>query len=279
MNIVDEADRLLRRSRALLEEMQAGVTMPAPVSIQPRSSNRKLAPQRVERARSGRRRNVPVGPYVASTYVSIEATCPDSCSFKGGGCYAQEMTGRGARMDRGGRWMDPLEVTRAEADAISSAFARGVPQDGHRGGRDLRLHVSGDVSCDAGARLLSAAADAWLARGGGAVWTYTHRWREIPREAWGPIAVLASVERLADMGAALERGYAPAIVVPEFPSPRAWTHAGIRIVPCPSEAGDRTCATCRLCLDPKLAQRRTAIAFALHGHGADKVRARLPVVG
>ena len=162
--------------------------------------------------------------------------------------------------------LTPLEVTQAEAEEIDKLWRRGVPQDGARGGRDLRLHVAGDVSCTRGTKALAASVDRWYARGGGAVWTYTHRWSEIDRAAWGKIAVLASVERADELWPALHRGYAPALVVPEFPhGPRAFDVEGMRLVPCPAESGVRTCAQCRLCLDPDLARRHTGIAFAFHG--------------
>jgi len=279
-DLEDQADAILRRSEALLAEAVAGTKMPAPVSIQRVSSNRKLAPQGVEYARSGRRRNVPRGPFVSSTYVSISATCPDTCRWKDNGCYAQDgsASGRVPALDRGARRMTGLEVAEAEAAAIDALFRRRVPQDGARGGRDLRLHVSGDVAGAKSARVLAAAAARWQARGGGSVWTYTHRWREVPRDAWGPVAVLASVEHPSELWEALHRGYAPAFVVPTFPSDSAFYVNDVRLVPCPAEHAGRTCAECRLCMDPDLAKRKTGIAFAFHAPHPEDGRRRLRVL-
>ena len=252
------------------------------VTLQPKSSNRKIAPQRQDRVGEWRR-NVPVGPFVSSTYVSIAATCPSSCAFKGAGCYVQSgaTVRHAAALDEQakGAGMSALDVIRMEANVIDRAFVRGVPNDGARGGRDLRLHVGGDVSCTSGALLLGAAARRWRERGGGRVWTYTHRWRDIASHAWGPwLSVLASAEGERDAFEAWRSGYAVAMVVPEFPrGHRAFTistRSSLRAIPCPAEAGSRvTCSTCRLCMDDvELRRRRLVVAFAAHGTAAERVR-------
>ena len=248
-------------------------------SFQYKSSNGKLSP--VEGVPTTTRpRPTPRGPFVCSTYVSIDATCSNACAFKEAGCYVRSgFTGSVARkLDGAARGRTSLEVIREEVRLIDGAFRRGVPQDGARGGRDLRLHVGGDVKAVTGARLLAEAARRWLDRGGGAVWTFTHAWREIPRRAWGPaISVLASVERPEDIEAARKRGYAAAIVVPEFPSKKAFVLPGstARIIPCPAETMGTTCVECRLCLDRDLLGMHAAIAFEAHGPGAKAVREQL----
>lgn len=262
------------------------------------SCNPKLAPvERVETVTGdGRPRPTPHRPYVSATYTSIAATCSDRCVFKARGCYASS--------GFASRWLSPLDVAAthksveqvimAEAQLIDRSFrptgcsttAPGgrVPRDGGRDGRqgrDLRLHVAGDVGSEGGARLLAGAAERWKRRGGGAVWTFTHNWRDIPADAFGPISVLASVETAGAAGLARERGYAVAVVVREFPSTRAFQLVGMadRVVPCPAETHGTTCVECRLCLDaPKLRERDIAIGFALHGRDANAVRRRLPVV-
>ncbi len=245
------------------------------VSVQRASANRKLAPQR--RVLVGNRvRNEPIGPYVASTYVSIVATCPRSCPYKDAGCYAQAgMTVRALDRAASRRGHSADDVVAAEVAAIDGLFVRGVPADGARGGRDLRLHVSGDAPHARGARQLAAAAQRYQDRGGGSVWTYTHRWRRIPRSAWGPIAVLASVETTADAHAAVAAGYAPALTVENHAADFAWTHGSLRIVPCPAQTRGTTCAQCRLCLDPELVRRKAGVSFALHGAARDVAVRRL----
>jgi hypothetical protein len=250
-------------------------------SLQLRSSNRKIAPQISELLENRLRRNTPIGPMVSTTYVSIAATCPSSCPFRAGACYAlagmRQLNGQ--TLDADASELEPDGVMAAEASLIDGLYVHGVPQDGPRGwGRALRLHVSGDVTSTRGARMLSAAAKRWLDRGGGPVWTYTHRWRTVDRYAWPWVSVLASVERAADVQRARDRGYVAAVTVPEYPDGhRAFSFGGARAIPCPAEIGRMTCAQCGLCMDDEaLAERGLAIAFAAHGLNTDRIR--LPVL-
>lgn len=259
----------------------------SPVRFIEASSNRKLSPT------DG---FTPRAPFCSSTYASIEATCPASCAFKGRGCYAQTGFTRhiGEEMNaavKAGK-MTALDVTRAEARAIDEAFGGGpVPQDGWRGrGRDLRIHVGGEISCVDGAWALGEAVLRFQTRGGQAAWTYTHRWREIAREAWGfrrgavGISVLASVERPAEILEAAAAGYAAAIVVSEFPSgsPAPFELAGAegwKVIPCPYETRAITCVACRLCMDDSsLLAKKRAIGFSVHGALSGKVKRRLDVL-
>lgn len=245
------------------------------------SQDRKLSP--VEK-RAGKLVNV--GPRVSSTYAAISATCTESCVFKSKGCFVQAgLTAKMARaQDEAARGYSSLGVMREEAALINGAYRDGVPQDGGRdgqAGRDLRLHVGGDVGSADGAQLLADAARAWRARGGGVSWTYTHWWREVPRSAFGEINVLASVESTEEIEVAAAAGYPAAITVEAFPSRRAFELPGssFRLIPCPAEVrGDAeervTCVSCRLCLDHDLLALKVprAIAFEAHGPQAAKVR-------
>ena len=223
------------------------------------SANRKLAPCGWEPTTTGRPRVVPMEPFCAATTTSITATCPLDCRWMGAGCYEQAGVQR-RRQDLLDREAGTgLEVIRAEADLIERSR---VPA-----GRPLRLHVGGDVSCAEGAKLLGAAAQSWLDRGGGPVWAYTHRWREIPGPAWGPVVVFASLEDPADGRAAIKAGYRPALVVREFPDgDHAFRAGGSKYVPCPFEARGVSCTQCRLCLGNL--PSKTGIAFRLHGRDA-----------
>jgi len=268
------ADDVLRRSERLLREATTTAAKHGrwtsrtewPVSVQPDSSNRKLAPQ-TQVLVGARIRNEPRFPYCSSTHVSIEATCPDSCTFKGAGCYAQAgMVVQ--RLDRGVAAMgvNGTQVAEMEARAIDGMFVRGIPQDGARGGRDLRLHVSGDAATETAAHLLAGAARRWQERGGGAVWSFTHNWSTIARHYWGDVSVLASCETADQIRDAGRRGYAPALTVERHESEKPFEVAGVRIIPCPAQTRGRTCVECRLCLDAdKLHARKAGIAFEVHG--------------
>jgi len=269
-----------------------------PARFQERSSNSKLSPVRVGGKRHWKRRSItPIGPFVSSTYVSIEATCSPRCPFKGDGCYVDSGYTRvhSIEMNRAARGMTAEQVIAAEVELIDGAFrGRDIPQDGACGGRDLRLHVGGDVGNDAGAAMLNGAAYRWrYERRGGSIFTYTHAWRTVRRTAWQNIAVLASVEKVADIARARARGYAAAIVVPSFPleerpasgelfagTRKAFRMKGTdtKVVPCPAQTGDTTCVECRLCIDRDLLAMNVTIAFAAHGMNSDKVRRSLPVI-
>jgi len=254
------------------------------VSFRDISCDRKLSP--VELVPYGQRglRPTPVArpPYCSSTYVSISATCPSTCSFKEVGCYVREgFTGSmSRRLDERARGLTGDAVVMIESEHIKAAFGRGpIPQDGARGGRDLRLHVGGDVSSARATKWLAAAAVDWQRRGGGRVWTYTHRWREVPVAAWGPISALASVESVSDAKQAMRLGYAAAITVRAFPSERAFALSTLSVIPCPAETRATTCVKCRLCFDaPALRERSKVIGFAVHGRAAASVAHRLLVV-
>lgn len=135
------------------------------------SCNKKLAPVDMVENDSPRLRPTPRAPFACSTYVSIDATCSDSCVFKAGGCYIRTgFTAQLARtLDAESLSISGLEVIRNEVALIDHAFPRAgrIPQDGARGGRDLRLHVGGDCPSEKAAELLAGAADRWVARGGG----------------------------------------------------------------------------------------------------------------
>lgn len=244
-----------------------------------KSANRKLSPVELVDVGGERKRPMPRGPFCCSTYASIEATCSSDCPFKRNGCYADAGFTGGAirKLDAAVLWRSGFEVTLEEVSLIDDAFGRGpVPQDGARGGRDLRLHDAGDAPGKGAAMLLGEAAARWKRRGGGSVWTYTHSWRHVPRAAWGPaVSVLASVEQPEQIAQARAQGYAPAIVVDRHEDARAYELAGVKIIPCPAETRGRTCVECRLRLDQDLTQLGAGIAFSLHGQQAARAATAL----
>lgn len=257
-----------------------------PVSLQRRSHNSKLA--EVQHVRFGKAYHThPKPPFVASTYVSIDATCPSTCRFKGSGCYVQSGSAVGPmrRLDKAAEGITGTEVNRLEAELIdkqwSSVYHRNprVPQDGPGGtGRPLRLHVGGDVAGNMGAEYLSFAANRWLRRGGGPVWTFTHRWRKVWRERFGQILALASVETAEEAEHAVDLGYTPAYTTERLDDDRMFRlgDTGVRVIPCPAQTRGRTCVDCQLCL--RRLQKGVAIGFALHGRGKGVAARKLEVI-
>lgn len=260
-----------------------------PVLFRATSTNRKLGPVDLVKGTKDRDRPIARPPFVSSTYLPIEQTCPNTCPLKKRLKAASNRTGKGMRpcyadsgftgfsvrrLERLAKGWGATALAKREAELIDASFDGGpVPPGAPGHPRDLRLHVSGDIVEPIAAVYLSRAAGNWRARGGGRVFTYTHSWRKIQRRHWGKhISVLASVESLPDAGEALKQGYAPALLVAHHPADgRAYDvfpplGRAIRVVPCPAETRKRTCTECGLCLgNVDLVKMRTAIAFSAHG--------------
>lgn len=272
-----------------------GRTAKNPVLFRETSTNRKLGPVDLVENDSKRKRPIAKPPYVASTYLPIEQSCPGSCPLKAKRgnmrpCYADAgFTGFTVRaLERAAKGRSALDLAILEALAIDQSFKGGKIPLGARATkthravrRDLRLHISGDVQQAEGAAVLAGAAARWRQRGGGSVWTYTHAWRHVPRSSWGSISVLASVETIADAHEARARGYTPALLVERHPEGgRAYVREGLRVVPCPAETRTSTCTQCRLCLDRDLLKIGIAISFSAHGplsHETAKRVVQLPL--
>lgn len=207
----------------------------------------------------------------AATTYAAQSSCPTSCPFfDNGGCYAEAGTiGKfvTAPLNRAAHGAEALAVAQYEADEIDALEV--VP------GRPLRLHTVGDCATDEAARIVAAACERYMERGGGPVWTYTHGWREVERASWAGISVLASCESSADVLKAQARGYATAIVVEEFASAKrhkigdglcAHQSSVPDVLPCPQQTRGVSCSDCRLCMDDGgLRERGYAIGFELHG--------------
>ncbi len=248
-------------------------------TFQRKSANSKLSEVEQIPHKNGRFRTIPHPPFVCSTYVSISATCPDTCRFKDAGCYVQ--TGQAAntmrRMDEAARAVSTLHPNVLEAKLIDAQWSKPskmpyVPQDGPGGkGRPLRLHVGGDVRDEEGAVALAHACDNYRRRRGGKVWTYTHRWREVPVTAWGSaISALASVETVAEAEEAVDLGYMPSFTMASFEQQRAYKMGSVKVVPCPAQTRNVKCVDCKLCFQ-KL-PKGTAIGFAWHGRQSEGKR-------
>lgn len=209
-------------------------------------------------------------PRTVSVTMVSQVSCDPNCPFRRSGCYAE--SGRQGMLTAMLNTVatTPLAVAEAEAQAI-----------GHLSGtRPLRLHVVGDCADDATAAIVSGAADAYRARHGRDVWTYTHGWRQTARASWGGVSVLASCETMADLDAAEAKGYGTAMVRPDMPE-TAWREGSRRMIPCPQQTGRAAgCTDCRLCWNADaLRSRRATIVFAPHGSGAKKVRNALTEKG
>lgn len=217
---------------------------------------------------------------VDTTYASIKGSCPNSCPIKNNGCYAQlGPTGiHVARIDKVGKDLSALQVARDEAKSIDASYDGGpVPA-----GRMMRLHAAGDSRTIKGTRLIANAINRWQKRGGGTVYNYTHAWRTVPRKEWKNVSVLASISFVSEVVEARKQGYAPAIMVPEHPSDKAYKLKGSKIkwIPCPAQTKDDVaCTDCKLCMNAdRLFQEGFGIAFAAHGVAQNKIKRHLTVL-
>ena len=206
---------------------------------------------------------------VSCTYCH-QKSCPPSCPFFRNGCYAEH--------NNVGRFVLPRLLTvegRIDALVLAKREARAVR--GLTGKRPLRLRVVGDCRTEPAARALSSACDEYASRHGQPVWSYTHAWRDVPRDAWSNVSILASCEKTEDLTDAHERGYATAMVVDHHESSKAVPLAnGFKGIPCPEQTRGVKCTDCRLCFDaPRLFKEKLTILFAAHGRGENKVKAAL----
>lgn len=216
---------------------------------------------------------------VDATYTSILHSCPDTCDLKDKGCYAKlSYVGMvNYRNERRARGASPLEIARYEAKAIDDSYnGKKVPE-----GRFLRLHVAGDCRVRKGADLINNAIKRWLNRGGERVWSYTHAWMNVPKSRWSNVSMLASVDNVSQVAEARNNGYAPAIVVPEFTSDKAFKLDGCdtKWIPCPAQTRKVGCSDCKLCMRSDwLYQSNTGIAFEAHGAKRNSLKRHLTVI-
>lgn len=221
---------------------------------------------------------------IDGTYCSIRNTCSPICPLKEDGtCYAGlSYVGMiNKRLESRARQGSPLNLARAEAACIDAAYNGGsIPE-----GRDLRLHISGDSRSIKGTRILAKAVDRWLARNGRTAFSYTHSWAHVPRSTWGKVSVLASIESTDQVAAVHSYGYAPALVVAEHYTDKAYTLPGSSVswLPCPAQTkpGGKEvhCSDCRLCMRADwLLSENKGISFAAHGVRRNELKRHLTLV-
>lgn len=213
--------------------------------------------------------NSKTGP-VSVTYAS-QNSCPLTCPLRGAGCYAEHgpMGIWTARVNNANPTATPLQVALDEAAAIREKVS---------GRFDLRLHVVGDCPTDESARIVSDAALGVLRRGK-QPWSYTHAWKDVARESWGEVSVLASGEAPRQMVEAMDKGYATAIVVDKFKSDKLYEENGVKILPCAQQTRGVQCVDCRLCFnDTRLREKGITIGFEAHGSRFKVVRRMLPTL-
>jgi hypothetical protein len=216
---------------------------------------------------------------IDATYLSILVTCPETCLLKKNGCYADNypLGLHVHRLNDEAVNLSPIQVARAEAFVIDNSYNAGpVPT-----GRALRMHVSGESRTITGSRIINAAVGRWKARGGGIAFSYTHAWDHVTKEHWTNVSMLASVDSLDQVEYARQNGYAPAIVVAEHKSDKAYRMDGCstKWIPCPAQVNKVGCVDCKICLNAdRLYHNDMGVAFAAHGIKTESIKKRLQVL-
>lgn len=212
---------------------------------------------------------------VDCTYVPIEQTCPNSCPMKKDkSCYAS-VGYVGIHEKRTSEKSDDLTAL-----DIAKEEAAEIIKNIDSKSKFLRLHISGDSSTKTGTKILAKAANKWIGNSNRIVWTYTHAWKKIPKDYWGKISVLASVDNTYEAKQAFYSKYTPAIIVDKFEGKKAFIKDDVKFIPCPAQTHDNiSCASCKLCLNSdKLFALKTGIAFEAHGATKTKIKKRLNII-
>lgn len=209
----------------------------------------------------------------ASTTYSGKNTCPNSCPLKAGGCYGCS----------GPVGVTFRRITDMKRGHIREAISEASKISKLSGLKDLRIHTTGDCKSNEAAKIVSQAADKYAEKNGKKVWTYTHAWRQVSRQSWSKVSVLASCDKVSQIKEANANGYAASLVVSQFKSDKVYIEEGQTILPCPNQVAKGqgkavTCTECRLCMnDQNLIKNGLTIAFQVHGP-TKKARAALEQV-
>jgi hypothetical protein len=204
---------------------------------------------------------------VSATYMPM-STCSPNCPFLNNGCYAEYgHTGihikRLEKSLKAHKRISLLRLATEEANSIRQLSGK----------HPMRLHIVGDCRTPKMAQVISKACSEYKEKHNQPVWTYTHSWREIPRDKWGDISVFASCETIEDCKAAMKRGYAASIVrLTPFNNPEI-SYMGIRMVACKELTKGIKCDKCKLCFNDKsLLDNKKVICFFAHGPGTERVK-------
>lgn len=207
--------------------------------------------------------NPKTGPIPVS--ITSANSCPNSCPFSGGGCYA-----------KGGplaiHWR---KVTNNERGTSWTDFCKAV--SGFESGQLWRHNAAGDLPGVGESIDPKALGELVLANQGKRGFTYTHKtndkanfqWIRAAND-WGFTVNLSAnnldhADELADVGAG------PVVtVLPIDAPPKQTTPKGRTVVTCPATYRDNiSCATCQLCA---VSDRQTIVGFPAHGNAKAKVQ-------
>ncbi len=207
--------------------------------------------------------NVKTGPIPVS--ITSANSCPNSCPFNNGGCYAKS----------GPLAIHWRKVTNGERGLSWSAFCESIKA--LPSGQFWRHNAAGDLPGDGESIDPQKLGELVFANQGKRGFTYTHKTNDSKNYEWIKAAnewgfcVNLSANSLdhADELAALDVG--PVVTVLAIDSPTKQTTPGGRtVVTCPATYRDNvSCATCQLCA---VSDRQTIVGFPAHGNAKAKVQ-------
>lgn len=208
--------------------------------------------------------NAKTGPIPVTTTSSD--SCPPSCPFSGGGCYAK--SGPLAL-----HWRKVSEGERGGSLEDLTSFIRNLPE-----GTLFRHNQAGDLPGEGervDARALQQIVQANVGRRG---FTYTHKHekrsnlRHIKAANDGGFTVNLSANSPAHADELADTGAGPVVcVLDQTTTQNTVTPAGRKIVICPATVRDDiTCSTCGLCAR---ANRSVIVGFPAHGTSKRKASA------
>jgi len=207
--------------------------------------------------------NKKTGPIPVTT--TSADSCPPSCPFSGGGCYAKS----------GGplalHWRKVSEGKRGGSLEDLTSFIRSLPE-----GTLFRHNQAGDLPGEGerlDARALRQIVQANTGRRG---FTYTHKYgkrgnlRHIKAANEGGFTVNLSANSPSHADELAETGAGPVVcVLDQTTTKNTTTPAGRKIVICPATVRDDiTCSTCGLC-----ARSNRSIIVGFPAHGTSKRKA------
>jgi hypothetical protein len=207
--------------------------------------------------------NVKTGPIPVS--ITSANSCPNSCPFNDGGCYAKS----------GPLAIHWRKVSNGERGLNWAGFCESIaalPQ-----GQFWRHNAAGDLVGDGETIDPKALGELVLANQGKRGFTYTHKTNDPANFAWIKAAnqwgftVNVSANSLdhADELSALDIG--PVVTVLPIDAPtKQTTPNGRTVVTCPATyKDDVSCNTCKLCA---VSNRSTIVGFPAHGNAKAKVQ-------
>ena len=203
------------------------------------------------------------------------SSCPTTCPHITGNCYAKsgfhlaQHWKKVTSQERGGSWSELC-------DYVSSLEPRQIWRHNQAGDLGYTTDQQGRelIRLD----LLKSLVDAnKTSKARGYTYThhkldYRHNLEAVKYANRNGFTVNASCETMSQADEAIAQGVPAVVVVDNSKQVPTHTPAGTRVVVCPAQTRDTSCAECGLCAQQG---RKCAVAFLAHGNQANKVNAKL----